>query len=100
MLEGSQECVESLYQNISSDALNINVKLLWKASFPERGFSEWSMAFTCLKTDPVQCPASSDFLMDGKIDGNLASVVITIKVLCKYMASEFALSLHFFHFIN
>ena len=90
VLEGSQECVERLYQNISSDALNTNVKLLWKADIPERGFGEWSMAFAHLKEDSTECPALSNFLTDGKIDGDLASVVTTSKALFKSMASEFA----------
>ncbi len=89
VLEGPRCSVEQLYQNISSDELNTNVKLLWKSEIAERGFGEWTMAFAHMTQDSRDCPALSNFLNDGEIDGDLKSVVTTSKSLFKSMASEF-----------
>lgn len=56
-LEGSEEAVKNLYDEICADERHKNVKLLFQTMVEARRFSEWSMGYEKLRASNEPLPA-------------------------------------------
>ncbi len=93
LLEGEEQAINNLFDNIKKDPLNTNVKLSWKSEIEERGFSEWSMAFIDLSSTCSNIKGYSNYLTEGILTGDIQGVMSTSKSLLKSMSQEFMVGL-------
>ncbi|MCA9211437.1 MAG: BLUF domain-containing protein [Planctomycetales bacterium] len=65
VLEGSQENVNSLYEQIELDERHIEKLVLVRRIIPQRNFAEWRMGFVNDEQAICQLPGFVDFFADG-----------------------------------
>lgn len=89
VIEGEETAVRRLLSEIESDPRHRRIITLFQETIPEREFSEWSMAFRDLESDPDLAPEGfNDILNRDKADMDLAAYSLKVRTfLAKFSNS-------------
>jgi hypothetical protein len=79
VIEGEQEAIEQLLNNIKTDGRHSGIIVLVKEEIATREFSEWSMSFRNLSG--IKTDGFSEFLSVGLTPGEDASLIGKAKTL-------------------
>ena len=72
ILQGEEERVRRLYQNIENDERHTSVKLFHENIIENRTFSKWSMSFLKLNNDLYIIPGNSELDISSSIEEALS----------------------------